>query len=172
MNKAGSTKRGLVLLTLSVILSITAHAQESALPNAEGRKITLKLSAEVTKVCLGSFVPLKLLVTNHTESEIKLSKLDVWRYFSFEYVADGSKKDVGYLIVPGRTEDYNRLRDEIVSLKPGATYTSGYKFPLADNRFFEDPRKYTLTSYLYYNAFNNIAGSNSVTFETYDCNSK
>jgi hypothetical protein len=162
------TKQGIVFLTCALALSITGQAQEIAQLRPEARPISLKLSTESAKVCLGSFVPLELKITNHSDHEIKVSNLDVWRDFSFEYVAsDGSKKTVGYGIVPGRIEDYIRRRDNIFSLKPDATYTTNYRFPLGDRRYFEDSSKYTLRSY-----YNGVAISNVVSFETYDCNSK
>jgi len=160
-------KQFIVVLTWALALGIVAQAQESARPQPKERPISLKLSAESANVCLGSFVPLELTITNQSDRELKISKLDVWRNFYFEYLAsDGSKKTIGYLVSPGRTEDYVRLRDDIFSLKPDATYTTSFRFPLGDPRYFEYRSTYILKLY-----YKDSANSNFVSFETYDCNS-
>jgi hypothetical protein len=160
-------KQIIVVLTWALALSIIAQAQESARPQPEERPISLKLSVESAKVCLGSLVPLTLTMTNRSDRELTISKLDVWRNFYFEYLAsDGSKKTIGYLVSPGRMEDYVRLRDDIFSLKPDATYTTSFRFPLGDPRHFEYASMYTLKLY-----YKDLANSNFVSFETYDCNS-
>ena len=165
---ARAAKHGVVFLAFILAMSGTIHAQEDARLGSPVRPIGLNLSAESARVCLGSFVPLELKMTNHSEREIKISKLDVWRNFSFEYVgADGSKESVGYLIWPGTTAEYERLQNEIRVLKPHDTYTTTFKFSVGNQRFFQTPNKYLLKAY-----YNQEAGSNAVSFETYDCNSK
>lgn len=162
------TKQRVALLICALALSGSVQAQDKAQTQPGVRAINLKLSSESARVCLGSFVPLNLDLTNQTGQEIKIRKLDVWRDFSFKYAAsDGSSKNIGYGIVPGRVEDYDRLRNDVFTLNPQATYTTTFKFPLTDHRFFEVPGTYTLRSY-----YDNMAASNIVRFETYDCNSK
>ena len=132
------------------------------------RPVGLKLTSEATRVCLGSFVPLRLKMKNQTDNEVQISKLDIWRFFTFEHLdADGSKYSIGYGLTPGRIEDEIRLRNEIFLLKPGATQETDFRFPLVDLRYFSTPSKYTLRS-----CYKEIGMSNIVSFETYACSSK
>ena len=166
-----------VILAVLLITSLT-YAQEDRKVQTKSLSLVLRLKSESSKVCLGAFVPLELEIANHTDVDLEIRQLDLWRHFSFDYVdQDGLKKSIHYGLWPGTTTEYERQKAGIHPLRAKNVHSTTHRFPLSDGRFFRQPIKYTLKVYYAANPENRSvfrleAASNSVDFETYDCNSK
>ncbi len=134
------------------------------------QRLTLKLRALSQKVCIGSFIPLEMTLTNDGDIELTLNNLEIWSNFGIKFVdSDGKKQEAGTLVVPGAKEEYDRMKNEVVTIKPASPYITTFKYPLGDPRVFDSPRSYEINSAIYYNSGREASTSNYVTFEAVDC---
>jgi hypothetical protein len=167
-------KSNAVLITVLGLLMATVapghlvHGSQST-----GQRLTLKLRPLSEEVCLGSVVPLEMTLTNESESDVKLSQLEIWSNFGIKSVdSNGKKREAGQLVVPGTKEAYERMQNDVVTLSPSSPYITTYKLGLTDPRAFDIPQNYQINSLVQYNGGQNRSTSNFVTVKVIDCKDK
>jgi len=157
MRTAGKDRKALWILSALILLPALSAAGQAQNEQQNGKSPwKLKLSSSSMRVCLGSSLPLELEVTNQSNDDIRIDKLNLWQDFSFQ--RSGSTGERGWLTI-----DYIHGPNDSVLVKADASYRSTYDFSLQDN-FFGFPEKYIIK--LHYEQ----VYSNEVSFEIYDCN--
>jgi hypothetical protein len=124
--------------------------------------LELKLSAQVTTLCLGSSIGLEMELKNVGQETLKIDKYDLWRsylYSKSKYSADSSGR------AGGESSVCDECRGDFVVLYPGETFWTSHKFSLG-GEFFREAVRYNIGVKI------NSARSNRVIFELVDCGKK
>ena len=151
-------KFAFVLSVFIIILGGMEPALSQLREHPPKQDLNLELSTSSDRHCAGVNLPLELKITNDTNQEIKIKKLDIWRQFHYQYIgADGKRTEANAIFEP----DWSRINlpENIITLKPKESYGS-------KSEFFEKPRvgKYALRLLL------DSWVSNELEFEVINCN--
>lgn len=146
-----------VALIAMLTVGIRAKAQQD---ESISRDLDLRLSTTTMALCVGSSLPMELEITNLSNQEKKIDKVDLWSSFGYGFSrADGSGRG------GGTGSSCSHCRGNYIALKPAGSYQSSYSYSL-DNDFFHEPGGYTIKM-----NFGQLS-TNELSFELYDCNSK
>jgi hypothetical protein len=144
---------GLALAFALVPLSAAVPAQA----DAKKKALELKLSANVTTLCLGTAIDLELELKNAGKRPVEIDRVDLWASFTYSYHEPGGAGNGG-----GMGTGCDHCRGNVVTLIPGEMHWTAHKFSL-DGEFFRRAGKYEISTSVASNS------SNRVEFELIEC---
>ena len=141
----------LVLLVGSVV-AYAAGSQDHPKPD-----LKLELSTTSEPICSGSKLPLKLKITNQSDHDVQIHKLDLWGTFDYQHSdVNGKTSRAGLTVEPDWTKV--NLPENTIMLAPNETFSSTH-----ESKFWSAKGKYKLA--LIYGG----AVSNEIAFELTSC---
>ena len=146
--------RALALACAALLGTDAASAQAGA---EKKKALELKLSANVTTLCVGAAVDLELELRNIGKRPVEIDKVDLWASFSYSFAEPG-----GAGVGGGTGRGCSHCRGDMITLLPSQTHWTAHKFSLADE-FFRRAGKYEILTSVESNS------SNRVEFELIDC---